>query len=137
MQKTLYQLKEEGHELIAELEALGMRQNGHRGIYSILRRKLKVEAGKEHFSNMTREWEVQNAIDELKSMLFLRREKKKHVFFRLKPDEKVKAGIQDTLTQVFLPREERLKAMQELHKKMVYVAAGVVWVIHTPPATNR
>lgn len=99
--KTIYQLKEEGHNLIYELQEKGMKTYGHRGIYAKMRRKLKCEAGKEHFSRMHKETEVIKAIQVLEKMLGKQTsiiESPDHIDYR----------------KTILPRAERLKAMEAL-----------------------
>lgn len=125
----IYQLKERGHNLIDELKSLGMRLNGHRGIYGKLRRMLKVPEEKAHFSNMTKEWEVVAAVGALETML-IQRKKQKYKHLRAEdiiPHEK---RTKPYLPDVYLSREDRLRAMAELTRTHVNPADGKVWIVN-------
>lgn len=112
MPQGIYQLKEEGHELIEELVAGGMRLMGHRGVYGILRRRLKVPEGKQHFGAMNKEWEVINAVNELKEMLLSKKKNKRHLSEKDRADH----NITPVLPTQFLPRDQWGKAMQGLEE---------------------
>lgn len=124
----IYQLKERGHDLIDELEALGMKLNGHRGVYSRLRRMLKVPEEKAHFSNMFTEWELVAAVGALESMLI---QKKMQTHKHLRPDDIIPNDIRTKLylPDVYLPHDKMKEALAELSNTKVVIGPDQVWIV--------